>query len=485
MSFTHRPILSLPGHELDVHALRVTHRINLPARAEVTVALPEVPDADSLRTWFGLNVTLRYDDSIEIWQVTGLDADGRQLTVQLGGALAQLQHGHSAIALSNESLLGCACNLLDRYEVSAQVEVSNEAANAQVALLMQPGIDDFTFLAALADAGSFCIVDTLDDGGVALIDTAKLGEAIVTPLAGTAKNPRLQVIAGSGRPLAASIVTDRTRDSLSVGQIDTTPPAAIRPGVSLDPEALRVQLDARAARNPTCLTCHVATRNTTARPGWQADVDASWISGPLSVQKLSRHLDENQCVRTHLVLTDADDFKASGPKVSDLPPPAPRCVRVIAAEENDKKGFITVALEGPETEVPTPTPAQLIAQASGTGNGASFLPQPDAWVAVAFLGDPLMPRPVVIGTLRDVLDPPPQHGDTDLDLTTLVLARSATGSKVIFGCANDGDSLLVRIGETSALTLGADGRVTLEGDTITIDAKALTLKGSTINMEQK
>ena len=483
MSFTHRPILSRPGYyDLPVHALHVTHRVNVPARAEVTVALPEVPDADSLRAWFGSVVTLDYKDgdaSIETWRVAGLDADERLLTVQLCGVLAQLQHGHSAIALSNASLLDCACTLLDRYGVSAQVDVSDEAATTPVALLMQPEIDDLTFLVALVDAGGFCMVDTLDDYGVALIDTAACGEATVTPLAGTATSSRLQVIAGSGRPLAASIVTDRTRDSLSVGQADTTVPA-IRSGVSLDPEALRVQLDARAARSSTCLTYHVETRNTAARPGWQVDVDASWIGSPLSVQELSRHLDENQRVRTLLLLADPVDFTASGPEVPHLPLPAPRCARVVAPESEDTKGFITIALDGPEAEVLTP--AQLTAQTSGTGNGASILPQPDAWVAVAFLGDPLMSRPVVIGTLRDAIDPPPQHDGTDL--TTLILARSTAGSEVTFDCGDGGDSLMVRIGETSALALGADGQVTLEGDNITIDARVLTLKGSTIDMEQ-
>lgn len=480
---TSRPTLVIAGQTLTVPELEVRHGLDRPACAEITVTMPDTPLADAVRGWLGTSVVLRYndpDDATETWRVVSIEVTDRRLRLQLGGALSALALSGSNFWRDNASLLDCACAVLARHQITSPAKVSHVAATTALPLLAQPATDDLTFLRHLCDAGGFVAVDTLDKDGVALIEAPTLGQAAVKAADGVAQRVHFLATATAPGQLGTLLEAGGRRDGVASG--NGTAPATVLPGVTLANDALRAQLEARALRGGAAITYRVETLQAGPRPGW--GVDVAGLEGGLGVTSVVRTLDSNGRVRSTLSVAKGADFTAGIGRPPPLPPVPLQVARVVSSEAHGLPGYLTVAIDHPAGTAPTQFPAQIAGQGSGTGNGTSMLPQPGALALVAFAGDGLMPRPIVLSVLRNHNDLPPQHAGKPAD--TLVVASTTTGTEMTVTGSGDGEALTMSVGNGGAsVTLSADGSVYLVGKAVTIEADTLTLRGSAIKLEEK
>ena len=445
------------------------HLPGRPARFSVSISLSEQADPDELASWLGQEVTVSGEGAApwsETRRVVRLRAEDAEVTLWGEGASGALDDRPALSAWVDVTPADVAKDILDRSGAEIRVSLASSGANASAPYFVQYFRTDREFLGALARAYGFAVID-MDDGGVAIADAppgeshALDGEAMV----------RCRLIHELQLPVSErqrSVFEENGSIELLEASAAAAPPAtahddpASLPGFTPSPDHLMTLLEGHADAAGVFHLVRLVLPEANLRVGDL--VDGESLPQTMAVIGRKTRLEAHGIVST-VDLVERERFAAAiAAGSADVvepprsPGPAPFTVATVAESPHpDLPGWCSVVVPGVGDEA-SPFPAQLLAWGGGAEGGPSWLPAPGGAVLVAFAGDALMPRLVVLGVLRHKENPP---AVTDADACVLR-----------FGQDEDG----------SMLRLSADGTFALRGAEIQVDATRIAFRADEIEL---
>ncbi|QDU68934.1 phage baseplate assembly protein V [Engelhardtia mirabilis] len=175
--------------------------------------------------------------------------------------------------------------------------------------------------------------------------------------------------------------------------------------------------------------------------------------------------------------TPTPEARAGSARV--MPPIDSIVIATVESFEDNERSQCRVQIRFPwmDAEEP-PVWARLATPSSGGGRGFVFVPEPDDEVLVQFLdGDPR--HPVVVGSLWNGVDAPPEQYDAEKNDRRTIVSRS--GHAITFDDGDDGPGVLVQTAAGQVLHLddtSGSEQIRLEdktGNQLTMDSGGIAL----------
>lgn len=496
--------LDLAGERHVVRALESFSACNTPAWAKARVALQAPPDPGAIEGWLGLPAVLGFgtgEEYQEEWRVAGIACIGRVVEFQLEGPLGLLADRLGDWAGVQVSAVDAAFAILREAGAEPSLDVSGSGPGQPFPLLLQPEVSDLVFLQHLGAASGFVLVETFGDSDVALVDGPTLGEATLERADCVGETHCISVSRARFNGLLARFERDGAESPLSA-DCDGTPalPPSALPGLSLDSDCLARSLRERMRQRGGGLRRTLEVQRPDIRPGWRVQLPGA--DEEFGVVTVHRRLHDDGGVSARLTLCPAypDAFLAAVP--APAAPLAPRwatVARVASSKAAGSLGYVMVDLPRANPNVRIARLfAQCTAPGGGRGYGLSVLPAVGSGVVLAFVGDSLSPRPVVLGVLHDGANAPPQH---DSGSVSDIMVRTAGGSLVRLSGDDGREMIEIEVGngkakvsldadgqvrvKTKTMTFEAEEKILLKARTMALEADDLTLTGSTIKLEKR
>ena len=444
------------------------------------ISLPEGPDPSELESWLGQEVTVSEEDGAAPWSETRrvvrlrvqADPSGADVTLWGEGATGALAGRPALSAWADAAPAEVAEDILARAGAAVDTSLGSGVATSPVPYLLQNNRTDRDFLDALARAYGFAMID-LANGEVAIAENPP-GESRSLDLAELTDGGLIHDLRLPINERSETIFEEDGQFHLLEASAAEAPPATFHdepahpPGFARSREHLAALIEGHADGDGLSRRLVLVIPRGDVHVGDLVESEA--LPKAMAVVGRRTTLEDWGIVST-LELVDPTQLAAAlVPCSADKAeaPKAPPFTLATVAEPSlaEDPGWCSVVVPGIGDD--TPLPAQLLAWGGGAEGGPSLLPAGEATVLIAFAGDPLMPRLVVLGVCHNGANPP-----------------ATTGNGVC----------ILRFGEDdrgSMLHLGADGTVTLKGgadmklgaERIAIEAGEIQLIGSAIEMKK-
>ena len=457
--------VAVAGERFVAESYDSAHLPGRPARFSARIALPEGPDPDDLESWLGQEVTVSEEGATpwsETRRVVRLRAAGADVTLWGEGASGALDDRPAFFAWAEAAPAEVVEDILARAGAAVEMSLGSGAASAPAPYLLQNNRTDRDFIDALARAYGFAMID-LASGDVAIAD-APPGESHSfdrAALTGGSLIHDLRLPISERR--TAVFEEDGKFDLLEASAAEA--PAATfhdepagRPGFAPSREHLATLIEGHADGDSLSRRVVLIIPRGDLHVGDL--VESEELPKAMAVVGRRTTLEDRGIVSTVELVESAQFAAALVPRraVAGEAPEALSFTLATVAEPSldEGPGWCSVVVPGIGDD--TPLPAQLLAWGGGAQGGPSLLPACEATVLIAFLGDTVMPRLVVLGVCRNGANPP---------------------------ATTDNGVCILRFGEDeggSMLHLAADGTVTLKGVDMKLDAERIAFKANEIQL---
>ena len=455
--------VTVAGETFVAESYDSVHLPGKPARFSVGVSLTEAPDQDDLESWLGQDVTVS-DDGPSPWsetrRVVRLRAEESRVTLWGEGGSGTLDDRSAFSVWTETAPADVAEEILERSGATTVISLESSATTAPVPYILQNFRTDRDVLGAIARAYGFAIVD-MADGSVAIADTPP-GTTHTLPreaLAGRSPVHDLRLPVSDRR--VAVFEEDGEIDLLEARAAEA--PAAtshgepvVRPGFSPSRDYLETLLEGHA--DSGSLSRRVSLRLPRGDIHVGDLVESEVLPTTMAVVARRTALKDRGIVSTVELVEPAKfvaPFVSRGAEVREVGDAIPFTLATVTEPTlPDRPGWCGVVVPGVEHD--SPLPAQLLAWGGGPEASPSWLPASETIVLVAFLGDSVMPRLVVLGVCHNGVNPP-----ASTDPGVCVLHFGEDGQMLIFS---------------------ADGTLTVKGTKMELDAERIALKADEIQL---
>lgn len=473
--------VAIAGESFAAESYDAVHLPGRPARLSARISLPERPNPNELESWLGQEVTVSEEDGATPWSETRrvvrlrvqAEPSGADVTLCGEGATGALAGRPALSAWADAAPAEVAEDILARAGAAVNTSLGSAAATSPVPYLLQNNRTDRDFLDALARAYGFAMID-LANGEVAIADSPP----------GDSRSLDLDELTGGGLihdlrlPISERVETIFEEDGqfhLLEASAAEAPPAtfhdepARRHGVSPSREHLATLIEGHADGDGLSRRLVLVVPRGDVHVGDLVESEA--LPKAMAVVGRRTTLEDWGIVST-LELVDPAQLAAalvpcSADKTEALEAPPFTLATVAEPSLAEDPGWCSVVVPGIGDD--TPLPAQLLAWGGGGADGGpSLLPAREATVLIAFAGNPLMPRLVVLGVCHNGANPP---ATTDNAVCILRFGEDDRGSMLQFG--RDG-----------TLTLEGSADLKLGAERIAIEAGEIQLIGSAIEMKK-
>lgn len=442
------------------------HLPGRPARFSARISLPEGPDPDELESWLGQEVIVSEEEGAAPWsearRVVRLRVQGADVTLWGEGATGALDGRPAFSAWADAAPAEVAEDILDRAGATVERSLGSGAATSPVPYLLQNNATDRDFLDALARAYGFATMD-LANGDVAIADTPP-GENHSLDRAALTEGGLIHDLRLPASERGATVFEEDGKFELLEASAAETPAATFHDepaawaGLARSREHLATLIEGHADGDSLSRRVVLVVPRGDLHVGDL--VESEVLPKAMAIAARRTTLEAHGIVST-LELVDPAQFAAAlvpGSADRGAAPEALSFTLATVAEPSlaESPGWCSVLVPGIGDD--TPLPAQLLAWGGGAEGGPSLLPACEATVLIAFVGDPLMSRLVVLGVCHNGANPP---ATTD---NAVCILR--------FGEADGG----------SMLHLDADGKITLKGADLKMEAERIAVKASEIQL---
>lgn len=438
---------------------------HLPGQApevRVQIALPAPPELDTLRSWLGEPATIQGNATTpweEVRKVTRVRSRDNEVEILARGTSVVLDGAPAARAWSETHAAAVAEDVLKRAGAKVRMHLQQQRATTQCPYLIQNHVSDRAFVNALARTYCFAVID-LAQGAVSLADAPPgRGHSINEFERSGTQTAHEFSVATEGRA-ATTFEKDGTFDRIEAGAAEPAPAQLHEEqsaclGYSPNREHLENLVEGRAD------SAAVHQRTTVKVVGGHFDVGDT-IEGDVLDQTMAvagRHTQlEGHGVVSMLELVPTAQLAAALSSENQHAPACPSLALAVIERSHIEDAPGWCALKLPDMDGDAQIPAQLIAPGGGRGSGQTHAPSEGAEVLVALIGEPLMPRVIVLGVCRHANNPP------------------ASADEAVFA---------LQIGtreEGCILQIGSDGVTRLDAKSLKLAARDITLEGEAIDV---
>ena len=465
--------VNIAGESFVAEGYESTQLPGRPARFSARISLPQERSMDDLESWLGQEVTVSDEGAVhwtETRRVVRIRAEGADTTLWGEGATGALDGRPALSAWTDAAPSDVAEEVLNRAGAQVETSLDSGAATEPARYLLQNQRTDRDFLDALARAYGFATFD-LANGGVAIAETPPGGTHSIDRAAECSLIHDLRLPASER---GSAVFEEDGEFELIEASAAEAPAAtfhdqpAIWPGFAPWREHLATLIEGHADGISLYRRLVLVVPRGDIHVGDLVEGDA--IQQEMAVVSRRTKLEDHGIVST-LELVEPMQFAAalipSCADKGDARTSPPFTLATVAAPHlEEHPGWCSVVVPGIGDDMPLP--AQLLAWGGGATRGPSLLPESEATVLVAFLGDALMPRLAVLGICLHGANPP---------------------------ASTEGGVCILRLGEDEGGTmahLAADGTIILKGadlklhaeERIAIEANEIQLLGSAIKFKR-
>ena len=423
-----------------------------PARLSARISLPEGRAADDLEPWLGQEVTVSEEGAVpwtETRRVVRIRAEGADVTLWGEGATGALDGRPALSAWTDAAPVDVAEEVLDRAGARVETSLDSSAATEPAQYLLQNQRTDRSFLDALARAYGFAMFD-LANGDVAVANTAP-GESHTIERASECNLIHELRLPASER-VSAVFEKDGEFELLEASAAEAAAATfhdqpVIWPGFVPHREHLATLIEGHADGMSLSRRAILVVPRGDLHVGDLVEGDP--IRNEMAVVGRRTTLEHRGIVSTLELVEPAQFAAALTPPCADKgdAKASPPFTLATVAEPHleERPGWCRVVVPGIGDDAPFP--AQLLAWGGGADGGPSLLPESEATVLVAFVGDAVIPRLEVLGVCRHGANPP---------------ATTDSGVSILRFGEDEGGTMLY---------LDASGTVTIKGANLNLHAK--------------